>query len=83
VSAARRVTPAAALSRPDQASAEPSRGTRRIGYGARTLGHDGRYRWSRWNTTAIPQDQLLYAIGIGIGIDTSSPLQRRVPHLTS
>ncbi len=30
------------------------------------LGRDGSYRWTRWNTKTIPQDQLLYAVGIDI-----------------
>jgi PAS domain S-box-containing protein len=38
----------------------------RFGYEVRMLGRDGRYRWIRWNTKTIPQEQLLYAIGIDI-----------------
>jgi PAS domain S-box-containing protein len=38
----------------------------RFGYEVRMLGRDGRYRWTRWNTKTIPQEQLLYAIGIDI-----------------
>ena len=38
----------------------------RFGYEVRMLGRDGRYRRTRWNTKTIPQEQLLYTIGIEI-----------------
>jgi PAS domain S-box-containing protein len=43
-------------------------GTDRIrsGYEARMLCRDGTYRWTRWNTRTVPQDGLLYAIGVDI-----------------
>ena len=43
-------------------------GTDRIrsGYEVRMLCRDGTYRWTRWNTRTVPQDGLLYSIGVDI-----------------
>ncbi|WP_214370837.1 PAS domain-containing protein [Pseudonocardia sp. H11422] len=38
----------------------------RIGYEVRMLGRDGSYRWTRWNTKAIPQEQLVYTIAVDL-----------------
>jgi PAS domain S-box-containing protein len=38
----------------------------RAGYEVRMLCRDGTYRWTRWNTRTVPQDQLLYMIGMDI-----------------
>jgi PAS domain S-box-containing protein len=38
----------------------------RFGYEVRMLCRDGHYRWTRWNTRAIPQEQLLYTIAVDI-----------------
>jgi PAS domain S-box-containing protein len=37
-----------------------------FGHEVRMLGRDGRYRRTRWNTKAIPQEQLLYTIAVGL-----------------
>ena len=50
----------------------------RFGYEVRMLGRDGRYRWTRWNTKAIPQEQLLYVIGVDISDARTEDEQVRV-----
>ncbi len=38
----------------------------RLGSEVRMLGRDGHYRWTRWNTKAIPQEQLFYTIAVAL-----------------
>jgi len=38
-----------------------------LGHHVRMLCRDGRYRWTRWNTAVVPEEQLFY----GVGLDAS------------
>jgi PAS domain S-box-containing protein len=52
--------------------------TSRFGYEVRMLCRNGSYRWTRWNTKTIPQDQLLYVIGVDISDSRDSDAEHTV-----